>query len=356
MTQMTQMKNRYVWGVLLLAVPGAVGVAQEAARTERLSPDTLFFAEGLDVDPRTGALYVTSIRHGTVMRYDARGEWTAALDPRGERIAAVFGVAVDTVRDCLWLTTAPHARRAVARVEAVAAGDTETGDVGTGKADEGTADSLAAGTWLLRVNLGDGRITGRWSLGAGAGMPGELAVAPNGDVIVSDGIHGALYRLRAPYAALDIVRDPLLRSPQGIAVRDDGRVAWVADWSRGIVRWDLEHDVMTRVEASDGAVLRGVDGLRLMGSWLIGVQNGATPGRVIGVRLDDEGRKALEVRVLDRSAPGAGEPTVGAVLRGEFVYVTSSQWPFWTDDGTRRGEAPLPSVQIRRVRIDGLPR
>jgi streptogramin lyase len=202
---------------------------------------------------------------------------------------------------------------------------------------------------LLRVRLSDGAIVARWTLGDGTGTPGAIALPPGGDVLVSDGARGLLHRLRAGAGTLETIASPLLRSPQGIAPDADGTVAWVADWSHGLLRWDLRTDSVTAVVTPDDAALLGIDGLRRWGDRLIGVQNGVSPARIVGVTLDEKGRAVRRVRTLDRPTM-EGEPTVGVIVGARYLYVSSSAWAFWTDDGKRRpGTAPLPAVIVREL-------
>lgn len=106
------------------------------------------------------------------------------------RPGAVLGVAVDTTRQRLWLTTAnlPH------------------------MADAGPADTVPAE--LLCVRLEDGVLERRWRLGTGRGVPGELAIMPDGEVLVSDGTLGVLYRLAPDADTVVTITSPLLRSPR----------------------------------------------------------------------------------------------------------------------------------------------
>src|SRR5207302_1668043 len=65
--------------------------------------------------------------------------------------------------------------------------------------------------------------------------PGDIAVAPNGDLFVSDGRAGKLYVVRDGRVALDtLVPAGHLFSPQGIAPDPDGRRLFVADYLYGV--------------------------------------------------------------------------------------------------------------------------
>ena len=71
-------------------------------------PDSTFWPEGVDADPRTGSLYVASVRHRTIAEVDATGK-TRELIPRDqETLGAIFGVRVDTARNVLWATTSGY--------------------------------------------------------------------------------------------------------------------------------------------------------------------------------------------------------------------------------------------------------
>lgn len=296
------------------------------SRARELSADTTFFPEGLDADPRDGTLYLTSLRHRNVLVVPRAGAARWLLDERVAGRAAIMGVALDAAQGVAWLSTAvlPFMGRA-------------------------PGDSALASE-LLRVRLQDGAILARHTLGDGKGIPGELTLANDGDVLVSDATLGQLYRLRAGMGTVEVIRHPLLRSPQGIAVMADGRVAVVADWSHGPLRWDLRTDAITALAVPEGAALLGIDGLRRWGTRLIGVQNGLRPMRVVAMELDAEAHRVLRVRTLDRPSDARGEFTVGALVGDRFVYVASSAWPFWMESGERNAAAgALPPVLVREV-------
>ena len=304
----------------------ASGATTGEATERTLIPDTTFFPEGLDADPRDGTLYVTSLRHRNVLIVPRTGpsRWLlpSALEGRG----AVMGITLDAPHGEAWLTTAvlPHMGRA-------------------------PGDSLVRSE-LLRVRIADGTILSRHLLGDGKGTPGEITRAPNGDLLVSDAVLGRLYRLRAGASQVEVIASPLLRSPQGIAVLRGDAVAVVADWSHGLLRWDLRTDSISAIAAPPGVAVLGIDGLRASDDRLIAVQNGIAPMRVAAITLSADARRITTVRTLDRAASTPGEMTVGAIVGDRFVYIASSAWSFWADDGTRAaGSGPLPAVVVREV-------
>lgn len=297
---------------------------------EILSADSSFFAEGLDIDPRDGSIYVTSVHHRNVYRRAADGALEAVIPPGREDIGAVFGVRVDTLRDWLWLTTASsvHMRDA--------------------------ADSTRVRAALVALRLHDGAPVASYALGDGTGSPGDLALTPAGEVLVSDGIKGQLYRLRSVGGALEPIAASGLRSPQGIAVHPNGQEAWVADWSRGFFHWDLRDDVVLPVQTADGKSVRGVDGLtRAADGRLVGVLNAAARPLVVGVTLSPDGLRIVDAQPLEYLPEGPGEPTVGVLTGAQFVFVASSAWRAWTETGTRKEpRLPLLPVTLRWLALD----
>jgi hypothetical protein len=330
MTPRTWTSSTTVLRLALVACAWPVAAQEGEPVLERsvaqvLSTDSTFFAEGLGADPRDGTLYVTSIRHRNVYRVSRDGTLTPVLPPTVTDVGAVMGVRVDAARGLLWLTTAGlvHMR-------------------GHQPADSAMGE-------LLAVRLADGTIVRRWRLGDGTGIPGELALSSRGEVLVSDGSRAVFYRLRSPAGELETIRPTGLRSPQGIAVNAAGTVAWVADYSRGIFRWDLATDSVVRVTNADGRSIPGVDGLSVLPDGrLIGVHNGAARARVLAVTLDAAGTGLVGFETLDHPMRYEGEPTVGAVVGDRFVFVSSSAWRVWTDAGSRREpREALPQVVLR---------
>src|SRR5690606_26222148 len=135
-----------------------------------ISGDTLFFAEGMDIDRQTGTMYVTSIYHRSVLVVPPAAAPYWLFDAAQAGTAAVTGIALDAQRGVAWLATARHPRM---------------------RPIDGDAAPLGE---LIAVRLTDGSFATRHTLGDGTSTAGEITVAPNGEVLVSDGLLGVLYR------------------------------------------------------------------------------------------------------------------------------------------------------------------
>lgn len=302
------------------------GPTRSAARI--VSADSLFFPEGLAIDERDGTRFISSLRHRNVwvLGADGTGRWLLPEDVSGR--GAVFGVKVAADGQSLWLSLAPSPH------------------MGRRAADTG----LVAELW--QVERRTGRVLRRAPLGDGKGIPGELTLHDDGSVLVSDAILGKLYRLRRGAECVETIEHPLLRSPQGIAVLGAARHAIVADWSHGLLRWDLETNAITALETPSTMALLGIDGLLRVGRDLIAVQNGVQPMRVLRVRIDEQATRVTSAETLDRPRDAAGEFTIAALRGREISYIASSSWPYWNDSGERvPNSGPLPPVTLRTFRL-----
>lgn len=290
-----------------------------ASRVVRQLDDAAFWPEAVDHDAQTGSYYLGSVRRGTVVRIDSLGR-ARELWPRDSmRAGAVLGVRVDAPRRALWITTS-----GIPQWEGFQSGDT----------------ALAT---LMQVGLDDGRILRRWDFPAARNghVLGDLAVASNGDVFITDSNHPVLYRLRASGDTLEATTSPLFNSLQGVAPTPDGRSLYLADYSHGLIHMDLASGRLTRVADASRSTSLGCDGLMWYRGSLVAVQNGVAPARVVRFHLDPAGLAIARAEIIDRNSLIADEPTIGTIVGNEFVYVANSQWDKHDARGVMRPGAVL---------------
>lgn len=281
-------------------------------RPRAVLPDSTFFPEGMDVDPRTGFIYVTSVRHRTIGELTPDGNYVRELLPRdGTGLGAFLAVRADPQRGVLWATMSGIPQSAAL----------------------GPADSLTHA--LVRISLPDGEINGRWDLPTPAGSHtlGDVAIGPLGDVFMSDSQDPVLYRLPADGGGLQPIRHPLFRSLQGIAPAPGARAVFVADYSHGLLKIDVISGEVTRLADARGSTSLGCDGIVWHDGAIIAVQNGVVPPRVMRFELDSAWTRIVRADVLDRNLPIADEPTIGTMVGNDFVYVANSQWEKYSETG-----------------------
>lgn len=295
-------------------------------------PDSTFFPEGMDVDPRTGLMYVASVRHRTIAELTPRGDYVRELFPRGGvGLGAILAVRVDARRGVLWATMSGIPQMA------------------------GFESSDSMNHKLLRIRLPEGEIDGRWELPGSATSHtlGDVAIGPLGDVFMTDSNDPVLYRLPADSGGLQPYRHPLFRSLQGIAPAPNAKDVFVADYSHGIMKVDALSGDVIRLGDAPGSTSLGVDGLTWHDGALIAVQNGVVPPRIMRFELDSTWTRFVRADVLDQNLPIADEPTIGTMMGDDFVYVANSQWEKYDGTGALRQGAVLRkpvllSVGVRR--------
>ena len=81
------------------------------------------------------------------------------------------------------------------------------------------------------------------------------------------------------------------------------------------------------------------------------MQNGTSPQRIVKIELDPSGTVAERLTVLQQALPEWREPTHGFVDGEKFVYIATSNWPAYDDDGNLRDGADLAPLRIMSVRL-----
>jgi sugar lactone lactonase YvrE len=297
------------------------------SRVRLVVPDTMLHPEGIAFDARSGRWFIGSVRQRRIVVVGRDGAARDFVRPGADGIAGVFGMAVDTARRTLWVATT-----ALPRVEGFAASD--SGRVGVYGYDL-ESGRLRRKAWMPRDS-------------STVHTFGDVAVASNGDVYVSDSQAPWIAKLTLGADSLErFATHPLFRSLQGMAITADDRTMFVADYSHGLLRVDLSSRSVTVLGSPVSATTLGVDGLYLHRGALIGVQNGVTPPRLVRFCLDASARRVSRVETLDRNPSIVDEPTLGAVVGDSVFYVATSEWEKFDDSGKRvAGPALRPAMVV----------
>jgi hypothetical protein len=292
------------------------------ASTAFTIPTTGLIPEGLALDPKTGTFYVASVRDGIIRSVNRDGVVREfARVPYG-----AFGMVVDPKRKSLWVATSVVPQNSAFREDA--------------------RDRAA----VVRIDLKSGKI--RETISAPSGgkhLFGDVALAPNGDLFVSDTNAPAVYRVRKGKLQPVIEGEPFA-SLQGIAVAPDGKTVYVADYSKGLYAIDLKTSVATPLTVRSNVSLLGVDGLYAVGQGrLIGTQNGTNPHRVIHIAVD--GTNVTSVVPVVANHAEFDEPTLGVPSGELFYFVANSQWNLFDEKGNVSDESKLKLVVVLKTKM-----
>ena len=207
---------------------------------------------------------------------------------------------------------------------------------------------------LFRYDLSTVRLTGRALISSdgAAHLLGDLTIARNGDVYASDSRAPVVWRLLGGADSLErLVESPLILSAQGLALSEDERTLFLADYSRGTPKIDLASQRVTLLPSRDGVVALGIDGLYRDGGTLIGIQNGMEPHRVVRLTLDARGDSLVGSEVLERLHPAYAEPTLGVLVGRDLYYVANSQWERFGETGAVARPDELVPPAVLRLRL-----
>ncbi|KOF02052.1 hypothetical protein OB69_13520 [Roseivirga seohaensis subsp. aquiponti] len=138
---------------------------------------------------------------------------------------------------------------------------------------------------------------------------------------------------------------------QGLALNEDEKYLYLADYITGIHRIDTETDDVVKVFVPEEILLKGIDGLYYYENSLIAIHNGVKPYRVMQYFLDETGQYILFGRVINQGGPSLGEPTLGQVKDGYFYYLANSPWIAYNED-RELDLSKVKPIEIRRIKLN----
>jgi hypothetical protein len=289
------------------------------SRAAFVIPDAGLVPEDIDYDSSSRSFLVTSILERKIVRIrPGRSVVDFALSPDGWPMVAI---KIDGGRNRVWAT------------EVAFDGFQAAPKSAWGRSAVLCFD-LHSGTLLQRIEMHS-------SLG-------DMVLTPQGEPIVSDGDSGVLYRMSNgrmnPINTVDFI------SPQTPALLNAGEQFFVPDYVRGLGRFDPQKGsvVWLSRNGEDKVALNGIDGLYLHGHWLIATQNGASPERVILLKLDP----SLTHIIASKMIEGAGcDPTHGVVVGNDFYYIANSGWAKLDENGNVKAGSNLTAALIMRYKL-----
>jgi sugar lactone lactonase YvrE len=290
--------------------------------TAFLLSDSSLLAEDVDYDPRTKRFFVTSVRERKIISSDAHG--TASEFAKAPDSWPILAIKVDPTRGVMWAT--------------------EVAMHGFSVAPESDWGKSA----LLCFDLKNGEMLRRIE-GPHPSALGDMVLTHDGDVIVSDGDGGGVYRVLARGTALERLDDGDFISPQTPAMHPDGKHVFVPDYLRGIGVLDLGTKRVHWLSTEGRFALNGIDGLYFDRGRLIAVQNGTSPERVVAFTLDASLTKIESETIIERATPTLGDPTHGVVIDNDFYYIANSGWDITDDAGNVKTGAKPSMPRIMRA-------
>ena len=282
--------------------------------------DASLLPEAVAHDARTGAYFIGSVRSGKILRF-------ANASAEGFAIAAGGVYALEASAGELWAavnTAAPFE----------------------------SPDPSGARSSIVRYGLRDGAVKSAYPAPEGPATIGALESTRAG-LVASDSATPRLLILRKGADALEtLAADPRFVNLQGLAYDARRKRLYVADYLAGLFSVDLKTGAATPLANLADAHLGGLDGLQPYEGDLIGVQNGTTPQRIVRLRLNAAGDAVERLEVLQQALPGWNEPTNGTIVGARLVYIATSNWPAYGDDGAAPDAGALKPLTLMKLDLE----
>ena len=280
--------------------------------------------EDIDYDPETKNFYISTVLGKQILQVTMAGRTQLfASAPDGWPMMAL---KIDSHRHILWATEVAL-----------------DGFAAAAQADWGRSA-------ILEYDLRSARLLRRIE-GPPKAALGDMALASNGDPIVSDGEQGGVYRVNGSTQSIERIDAGDFVSPQTPAVLADGKHILVPDYVRGLGLLDLNTRQVDWIPMEGKHALSGIDGLYALGSTLIATQNGTSPERVVRFTLTASMAGVLSESIIERATPTLGDPTHGVMVGDYFYYIANSGWNVLDEHGNLLDGKRLPVSSVMRAKI-----
>lgn len=251
--------------------------------------------EGIAYDPADDVFYLSSIHRRKVVRVDRSGAARDFVAEGADGMGSSLGMKVDAKRRILWVLA------------------------GASEWMRGWSPSQRGQGALYGYDLRDGRLVTKIAIGSAdqPSMLNDLALAGDGTLYITDMQAGRVLRVAPGSQTFEPWIDGF-QYPNGIAVSDDDRHVFVADF-RGITRVATSDKAQQRIDTT--AWLGGIDGLTWRNGTLIGIQNATGKPRVLRIHLADNNR----VEILESGNEQFDLPTTGVVAGDAYFFIANPQ-------------------------------
>ena len=240
-----------------------------------------------------------SIRKGKIVTFDSKtgkcADWLDTDYP-------VFSLKADADEKYLWAVTSA--------VEEM----------------EGYKPEMEGRGEVLKINLKTKAIESRYTVG-GKHVYGDLAVAKNGTVYVSDSYNPTIYRIvddaMAPWYSIN----GGFNNFQGICLNADESKVYLADYFNGIAEIPVGDPSQRRwLSFPAGTIQKGIDGIAWNDGSIVAIYNGVKPIRIIRYFLEAAGNIG-RYQVIDNNRPEFNEPTIPHVVKDKCYFFANCPWP-----------------------------
>lgn len=312
----------------LLALQKELQTVVTNSDTAIVLTDRTLHAESVTFDPKTETFYVGSVHKRKIVAVDNKGKATDFTEPGFSGLTAVLGVRIDASGKYLWACSSPM--------------------------EEMDKDDSLADSRVFKFELATRKRVAQFDPAIKSGHTfGDLAIAPNGKVFVSDTRRNEIYLVNEATKALEkFFGSTEFWNIQGISFTDDGKFMFISDYIKGPFRLDMITKKLIKLTSAVENSLKGIDGLIFYQGSLLALQNGTTPLRAMRFKLNATLDAIVDAEIMDQGRGELNEPTQGAVAGDTFYYVANSQWGGYDNLKQPKSAELLEDIVVLKFRLE----
>ncbi len=286
-----------------------------------------FIPEGIEIDNKTGIIYISSINRHKIIAVNKKGKHKDFIKPGQDGFKEGLGLKIDYNRRWLWvISVLTEGKVFLSKIHAF--------DLRTGK----TMQQYSIQDTLPHLF-------------------NDLVIAPDGNIFITDTYFTAVYKLDPVAKKLELfIQSPLLRYPNGLAFGNNKM--YIATYRNGIVSLDTTSKEIKKIRGvADTTIALGLDGLVFRNNSLFGVFNTGSPDSkncVIQYFLSANGESIEREKILDQGNPLFADPTTAALYRNKLYVIANSHLDVFNANktSTKGIENKLRPVTILVYKLD----
>lgn len=192
---------------------------------------------------------------------------------------------------------------------------------------------------LIHYDLATARVIRKYTATGSGHNFNDLAIAPSGDVYLTDTRAGAVWHLAKSAAALTKLPERF-EFANGITLSPDASLLYASTFPDGITIMDLKTNAATPIARPANLCLATIDGLYFHRGALLAIQNAFMTPRVVRLTLTRDLRGIERFEVLERRNPLFEGVTTGVIAGAEFFYMANIQ------DDKKSGFNPIAILKL----------
>lgn len=192
-------------------------------------------------------------------------------------------------------------------------------------------ETLAGKSEILKIDIKTKKIIHRYAV-SGPHVFGDLVVAKNGIVYVSDSNNPIIYKIENESMS-EFISFADGYNLQGLAFNKEQTKLFIADYLKGIAVIDRVSKNKTWLTFPENTSPKGIDGLVFYKNTLLAIQNGVKPIRIIQFYLNNEQDQISGFKVLDNNRPEFNEPTLATSIGNTLYFFANSPWSAYGKNG-----------------------